>query len=173
MESVANSSKTDNQQKWYEKVRAEYRQWLHAPYIRRWHKGDPEEVPGVYVGPVEHFCSKMPKGYYAWKRPTYLGDEEEWVISKPNYMGELVKTCPYCKAKLTKGEGDRYQRKWFTSNWHSSQNVRSTYKFDEIDEEEKLHWQTNLHPAGNGYIPGTGIVWTYEMMEKEADVVYG
>ncbi len=115
-------------------VREGYRIWIKtapltpckplAPIDYRIHNG------------IIHICDTMPEDVYMWCNPTMsMNGGEFWALQKPKvrgYQPEQLNVCPYCKANLQKGEGQRYLRK-ATGRVYSEKSYRDYYGLDEVD----------------------------------------
>ncbi len=143
---------------WNEK-RLQFMSWLtSAP----WREVTPEteNVEGVYFGSHEHFCDVMPQGQYAWRVKVNSDGIEHWRLSLPKYEGSDITICPYCRADLEHGKGQRFQQKWCQAyNWHMNANVRDYYGFAEIESEVGVSAAHDCEILKDGYSYQFGTKW--------------
>ena len=120
-----------------QKVRDEYRMWKRIPEIVPF-KNEHLKMFNVFNPSPIHICAEMPEAVKIWWNVgASQKDNEYWVLSKKAVCGEAVKECPYCNAKLAKGEGERHSVRWTRGEtFYKEKSVREYYELDQVDKEE-------------------------------------
>ena len=116
-------------------VRDGYRLWLTTPDIVPY-KEELAYLHDTYSGSPIHICDNKPDNVHIWwNRGASIGGEY-WVLNERPLAGERIDICPYCKANLKNGEGERFLEKWLRGyTYYQEKSVRDYYDLDEIDKE--------------------------------------
>lgn len=117
-------------------IREGYRKWLTAPELTPC--GPDAHIDYNTYSGIIHRCDDMPDGVYFWVNELWrIHGGQFWVMAhKSEPEGEQMDVCPYCKADLCHGEGQRYLRK-AAGYVFSEDSYRKYYGLDEIDELER------------------------------------
>lgn len=121
-------------------MRKNYQLWLKTPDIyyvpdheREMMKTYPHETCCNIYGQTIHVCDENKSEWKIWLNAVACADDggEYWVKSK-GIEGKNIKVCPFCGAKLSKGEGKIALTKAKRESYYAEKSVRKYYGLDEL-----------------------------------------